>query len=207
MDRPIHRIAQLSYMALLLAAGCASPYYADRDALVGGVGGAGIGALAGSAMGHPLVGAALGAGVGTLAGAAIGTEKDEAEARNRAAIAAQMGRPLPLGAATVDQVIAMTRSGVNEDLVINYVQRSGMALALQPNDLILLRQQGVSDRVVAVMQATPMIAPPVPPGYAPAAYVPPPPVVYDPYYRPPAYYYRPAPYYPPAPSWGVSVSN
>ena len=168
MDRSLGRVTELFCMSLLLAAGCASPYYADRDALVGGVGGAGIGALAGSAMGHPLVGAAVGAGVGTMAGAAVGSERDAAEARNRAMIAAQMGRPVPVGAASVDQVIAMTRSGVSEELIIGHIQRNGMAMALQPNDLIVLKQQGVSDRVVAVMQATPMPAPPVPPAYAAA---------------------------------------
>ncbi len=56
------------------AASCAShawwlpaarrPYRSDQGALFGGVTGAGVGALVGEAVHHPLAGAAIGAGVG-----------------------------------------------------------------------------------------------------------------------------------------------
>ena len=74
-------------------AGCQSPYYADRGALTGGLAGAGVGALVGNAVGETAGGAAIGAGIGALTGTAIGGALDDIEARNRAEIAAQMGRP------------------------------------------------------------------------------------------------------------------
>jgi hypothetical protein len=170
-----------------LAAGCASPYHSDQGALTGGLLGAGTGALVGSALGHAGAGAAIGAGVGALSGAAIGSEMDNAEAQNRAMIAQQLGRQVAAAAVTVNDAISMTRAGVHEELIINHVRAHGVAAPLQAADLILLQQQGVSPRVIATMQATPMPQP------APVVYqAAPPPVVVEecdpwgyPYYRRP----------------------
>ena len=63
--------------------GCQSPDHADQGALVGGLFGAGTGAIIGKACGNPLAGAAIGAGAGALTGAAIGSKMDADEARNR----------------------------------------------------------------------------------------------------------------------------
>src|SRR6202795_2818657 len=52
--------------------GCASPYRSDQGALLGGLGGAGLGAVVGHAVGNTGAGALIGAGVGALSGAAIG---------------------------------------------------------------------------------------------------------------------------------------
>lgn len=178
---------------LCLAAGCQSPYYTGNGAAIGGVGGAGVGALVGSASGHPLAGALIGAGAGALGGAAVGNGLDQIEARNRAQIAAQLGRPLPPGGVTVDDVVAMSHSGVNEELIVNQIRTSGVAHPLQPAEIIVLQQQGVSNRVTATMQTTP---PPMPrPVPVPA----PPPPVY--YYPPPPPYWG---YYP-GPAVGFTV--
>src|SRR4051812_781940 len=72
--------------------GCQSPFYADRGAGIGALGGAGVGALVGNAVGNTAGGALIGAGVGALGGAAVGSAIDEVQARNRAEIAAQLGR-------------------------------------------------------------------------------------------------------------------
>jgi hypothetical protein len=179
---------------MCVAAGCQSPYYTQQGAALGGLGGAGVGALVGSASGHPGAGALIGAGVGALGGAAVGNGMDQIEARNRAQIAAQMGRPLPPGGATVNDVVAMTQSGVNEELIVNQIRAGGVAHPLQPSEIIALQQQGVSNRVIATMQTTP---PPMPRPVPVGAPLP-----------PPAYYYPPPPpywgYYP-GPSWGFSV--
>lgn len=170
----------------LAAPGCASPYYQDQGALFGGLTGAGLGALVGEATHHPLAGAAIGAGVGAVSGAVVGNGLDQIEARNRAQIAARLGRPVNPGAVQRDDVIAMTRAGVPEDVIINHIRYNGMAAPLQAGDLIVLQQQGISPRVVQVMQAPP----------APAAQpvvVQPAPVVYGAY--PPPYYGPPYPYY------------
>ena len=148
------------------------------------------GAVIGGATGHPGAGAAIGAGVGALTGAAIGHGQDEIEARNRAMIAQQLGRQVNAGAVTPNDVIAMTRAGVNEELIVNHIRAHGMAAPLQAADLINLQQQGISPRVIATMQACPPQPPPQPVVVAQPA---PPPVVVEygwgPRYYPHHHYY------------------
>jgi hypothetical protein len=187
---PARIVAALGFV-LILIPGCYSPYAADRGALLGGAGGAGVGALVGQAAGgHPVVGALVGAGVGAASGAAVGGSLDQIQANNRAQIEARLGHPVRAGAVNVGDVVNMSRAGVADDLMINYVRTNGMAAPLQSNDLILLQQQGVSPRVVQAMQTPPAVGQPVivPPGPQPVMYAAPPP------YWGPAYYraWRPA---------------
>ena len=147
--------ALLGATAVVASAGCTSPYYTDRGALVGGVAGTGVGAVVGEAVGHPGVGALVGAGVGTLTGAAVGNGLDNIEARNRAQIAATLGRQVPPGTVALPDVIAMTKAGVNEELIVNHIRANGIAHPLQAGDLIALQNAGVSPRVIAALQAAP----------------------------------------------------
>jgi hypothetical protein len=55
---------------------------------------------------------------------------------------------LPYG---VEDVLKMSRAQVNEDIVLNYIQNSGIIYDLRPNDLVFLHNQGVSDRLVSAM--------------------------------------------------------
>ena len=161
---------------LLFAAGCQT--HTEQGAAVGGVLGAGTGAVVGHALGNTGAGAVVGAGVGALTGAAVGHSVDETEARNRAQIEAQLGRSVAAGAVGVGDVIAMTQARVNEDLIINHIRSHGMAAPLTTNDLIALQQYGVSPRVVQTMQACPPAPPPV------IVEQPPPPVIIGGYYGP-----------------------
>lgn len=199
----------LAMIALAAAVtGCSSPYYADRGALYGGLGGAGVGALVGSAVGHTGAGAAIGAGVGALTGAAVGSGMDDIEARNRAQIAAQMQREVAAGAATVPDIVAMSQAGVAEELIVTHIQANGLAQPLQASDLIYLQQQHVSPRVVQAMQAPRQVAAAQPV----VVQGPPPVIVHEPYYDPYGpYYYRPYyrryPHYHPRTSVGVSFGH
>jgi hypothetical protein len=200
------RFASSALVALALfvcTLGCASPYRSDQGALAGGLGGAGLGAIVGHAVGNTGAGALIGAGVGTVTGAAIGGSLDQIEARNRAEIAAHLGRPAPTGVVSVGDVVSMTKAGVPEDAIVTHIQNHGVAAPLQSADLIALQQQGVSPRVMQAMQA------PAPAGaaYGPNPYaVPPPywgpgyPYPYPPPYAYP-YYYRPYPRV----GWGVTI--
>jgi hypothetical protein len=174
------------FLASLALTGCATN--TGTGALVGGATGAGVGALVGSATGHAGAGAAIGAGVGALTGAAVGNSMDAQEKRNREIIEARMGRAMA-GAATKEDVIAMTQNHIDEPLIINHVQAHGLAYPLSPGDIIYLKQNGVSSQVIAVMQSTPVAQPTVIVQQAP------PPVVVDggyyygrPYYRRPYYW-------------------
>lgn len=190
-------------VALLLLTGCRSPYYQDQGALAGGLGGAGLGAVIGSASGHAGAGAAIGAIAGTLAGSAVGAGMDNIEARNRAQIAAQMGRPLPPGGVRIEDVVMMTRSGVHEEVIVTQIRNAGIAAPLRSEDIVYLTQQGVSPRVIATMQAPPAVQPVVYQAAPPPAVI-----VEERYYDPwgPHYHYRRcAP--PPSVGFGVSVRN
>jgi hypothetical protein len=193
----MRRIA-FTFVAVVIS-GCASPYAADRGALVGGLTGAGAGAVIGNAVGSTAGGALVGAGLGAIAGGAIGSGIDEAEARNRAYIESRLGRQLAVGGVTVPDVVSMTRSGVEPQLIINHIQANGVAQQLTANDLIVLQQQGIDRNVIAAMQAPPRQQAVVTP--APVVYGPPPP-----YYGPPPVAYYPVCAPPPRPAIGFSYT-
>ena len=155
MTRPnvVHLFIAATFI-LVVQSGCRSPYYADQGALAGGLGGAGLGALVGSASGHTGAGAAIGAVAGAVTGGAVGGALDDIEARNRAQIAAQMGRAPPPGAVNVNDVVAMSRAGVNDQLIVNHLNANGLARPLVANDVIYLQQSGIHPGVIDAMQRT-----------------------------------------------------
>lgn len=55
---------------------------------------------------------------------------------------------LPYG---VDDVLKLSRAQVNEDVTVNYIRNSGTIYNLAPNDIVYLRNEGVSDRVINTM--------------------------------------------------------
>lgn len=203
--------AALPLALVIYGGGCRSPYFADKGAGVGALGGAGVGAIVGNAVGDTAAGALIGAGVGTLGGAAVGTAIDEAQAQNRAEIAAQLGRQVQPGVATIDEIVAMSKSGVDPRLIQNYVRTSGMSRPLSANDVIFLHNNGVSSDVIQTMQTPPppqgpplvAAAPPVQPVIVEERYY------ADPFLGPPPPFYGPHCFGPPGPrvSWGVSVAR
>jgi hypothetical protein len=159
----------LLLLACLAATGCRSPYYRDQLALFGGLTGAGVGAVLGEEGGNALAGAAIGSAVGTVSGATVGQALDEVDARNRALIEAKLGRSLA-GTASHDDIIAMAQAGLGDDVIITHIQTHGMVAPPSANDLIRLKNSGVSDPVLHAMQtrtvpaepvAVPVAAPPV----------------------------------------------
>lgn len=180
MPNCTQHICSLSLIVVtLVGGGCASPYYADRGAGLGALAGAGAGAIIGDATGgNAASGALIGAGLGAVTGGVVGSGMDEMQARNRAEIAASMGRQVQAGAATIDEVVAMSRSGVDPMLIQNYVRSSGMSRPLAASDVIYLHNQGVSKDVIQIMQS-----PMPPPTFV--AQGPPPVIVEEHYYGPP----------------------
>lgn len=190
--------------AAFMAAGCASPYHAERGAALGGLAGAGAGWAIGDAVGHEGAGALIGAGVGALSGAAIGNGMDQIEARNRAEIEAKLGQQVSAGAVTLGDVVTMSKAGVDEELIVNHIRAHGSAQALTTDDLITLQQEGVSKRVIGALQTPRTFATAGPPAGAPV-------IVEEHYYAP----YCPPPYWrhhychPPhrRVGWGVSFGG
>jgi hypothetical protein len=172
----------------------------EKGTLLGAVAGGGAGAAIGKKSGNPIVGAVVGGLGGAIVGNVIG---DRVEQRRAAETYYQPQYYQPQRTyvqqnpgVTIDQVIHLTRSGVGDDLIISHVQQNGFQQTLTTNDLILLKNQGVSDRVIfALQRPTTYSAPPV---YAapPVRYSPPVTVVEEVRMVPAPYYYaRPvAPY-------------
>jgi hypothetical protein len=132
---------------LLLSCGCTGLQHTDQGAATGGVLGGIGGLIVGAATHHPLAGAAIGAGAGALAGGAIGNAHDRADAR---AAAAQAAAHPPL---TLEDVARMAQQHVSDYLIINEIRSTNSFYSLNPDHVIWLRQQGVSDVVIAEMQS------------------------------------------------------
>jgi hypothetical protein len=182
-------VHSMFFAALTCLAGCKSTDYADRGALFGGLGGAGLGALIGSASGHAGAGAAIGAVAGALTGGAVGGALDDVDARNRAQIAAETVRASPT-AIDVNDVVAMVRGGVSDQLIVNQLSADGLARPLQANDIVYLQQNGVSPGIIDAMQHTRVAVVTPPPRAILMPANPPSVIVADPYYYGP-YYGRP----------------
>lgn len=201
------------FMTLLLfvvGVGCKSPYHADKGAAVGGL----TGALAGAAIGehndNPLAGALIGGAVGMIAGNAIGESIDEDIARNNAIVEQRMGRRLA-GATQLEDVVAMTQAGLGDQVIVTHIQSHGVVQPPTAQDMIFLKQQGVSDVVINTLQSQPPITaervgPPARPVIVEEHHY-----VQPAYFGPPPRHYRYHRHYHPSHRkgvhWGVSVSH
>src|SRR5262245_17096253 len=165
--------------SLLLAtcAGCQGTSNTSAGAVGGGVVGGALGTAVGLATGRPLAGAAIGAATGAGIGGLAGHAEDRAEARAAArdqAIATANARP-PL---SLQDVVVLTQQQMPPQVIIDQMQTTNSFYNLTAQDLIYLRQNGVSDAVIQVMQTR--RPPPVVQAVRPAGVY-----VYDPYPPPP----------------------
>ena len=146
------RFVSVLMMSLLLTCGCSTMSETEKGAGLGGVIGAGTGALIGNATGHTGAGALIGAGVGAVSGGLIGHAVDESEkktdAKLAAAAAVQQG---PMG---ITDVVNLAQQHVSDDVIISQIRSTRSVFQLSANDTIWLKQQGVSDLVVQEMLAT-----------------------------------------------------
>jgi outer membrane protein with glycine zipper len=140
----------LGAVVILGACGCNSMNNTEAGALGGGAIGAGAGALLGAATGHAGAGAAIGAGVGAVTGGLIGHSEDRAEDRQKKAAADWAAQNPPLG---LPDVVQMTQQHISEDIIIRQMEVTRSYYNLRPEDITYLKSQGVSDRIIYVMQS------------------------------------------------------
>ena len=115
-----------------------------RGGLIGGGAGSLIGAAIGATDGKPLEGAAIGGAIGSTIGSLEGRQVDQENMAYQRAVNAQ--------ATHIDQVVQMTRSGLSEEVIINQIRSTGIAARPSHEQLIYLKNSGVSDRVISAMQ-------------------------------------------------------
>lgn len=140
-------------LPVLLTCGCASMSNTDKGVGLGGLIGAGTGALIGNATGHTGAGAAIGAGVGALSGGLVGAGIDNAEAKADAKLAAATAVPPP-GPLGLTDVVGMAHQHTSDAVIIQQIRTTGSVYHLSPSDIGWLKSNGVSDPVVMEMQAT-----------------------------------------------------
>ena len=122
----------------------------------------------------------------------------------------------------VPQILKLVQAKISDDTIIAYIRNSGNGYGLNADQIIYLRQQGVSDAVLSAMLNQPRAGMPMPATPAPVAAsdyaeqasptTVAPPVTYVPsipdttYYSEPYVYYT-SPYYYPAYAWYPSVTD
>ena len=62
---------------------------------------------------------------------------------------AQSGQPWPRG---VRDIMKLEQANLSDDTVIAYIKSTGQSYRLNEGEIVMLKQQGFSDRVLAVMQ-------------------------------------------------------
>jgi hypothetical protein len=93
---------------------------------------------------------------------------------NTAAQPAAASQAAPQWSYGVSEVMQLVRANIGEDVIINYIQNSHNAYGLDVNQILYLKQQGVSDRIISTMlnqpkpaAAAPTVATPAPPAPQP----------------------------------------
>ncbi|WP_236696406.1 glycine zipper domain-containing protein [Rhodopirellula islandica] len=156
--------------AAVLASGVFSPNSAmaqantQRGATWGGITGAIAGAIIGDNNGEAGAGAAIGGAVGAVAGGVLGNAKDKelraqqyyGQSTYAQTTPAYTPAPVPAGAVSFNDVVAMCRSGVSEGVVLNQIASRGVQRRPVVSDIITLHQQGVSEVVISAMQNAPV---------------------------------------------------
>ena len=165
------QLAVLLAISIVTFNGCMLGPNARTGGLAGGLTGSAFGALAGLDSGRATEGAAIGALAGSALGNVLGDQVDQAQARQQYANQ-QYETQARRQAVTVEQVIEMSRSGLGDSIIANQIHNNGVLHTLTTQDLVALKNNGVSDAVIQAWQQT------APLGAAPAR-APAPPVIVE----------------------------
>jgi len=131
---------------------------ATEGGVIGGVLGAAAGGIIGHQMHRGAEGAAIGAAAGALTGALVGSQiekpgqaatAEQGQAGGQNAAQSQAVNPSQM---TVQQIVEFTKQGVNENVIIDKIRLTNSRFTLTPGDVSYLKQQGVSQKVIDVMQ-------------------------------------------------------
>jgi YMGG-like Gly-zipper len=155
------------FLPMVLVLGLAPSVMAQQRTAQGAAVGGATGAIIGGIIGHQNdetpEGALIGGAVGAIAGGLIGKSQDNRIAQQRAyerqvyqqQYYHQQQAIASSGVSPAD-VVAMTRSGVSEPLIMSHLQSKGVQRRLEVSEIISLHQQGVSDNVIHIMQSAPL---------------------------------------------------
>jgi hypothetical protein len=59
--------------------------------------------------------------------------------------------PLPAAAVTVDQIVALSKAGVSETVILALLDRDRTVLSIDPDQVVTLKREGLSDSLILAM--------------------------------------------------------
>lgn len=135
--------------SLIFLSGC------ESKAGTGAAAGAGLGAVSGALIGGNAEGALIGGAIGAIGGAIIGSALDEQDRKimeqNHPQTLKKIDRNEQL---STDDIKEMTKAGLNENVIISQIQGTGSIFYLSTDEIIDLKNQGVSQKVIDYMIQT-----------------------------------------------------
>ncbi|MGE5309404.1 MAG: glycine zipper domain-containing protein [Deltaproteobacteria bacterium] len=157
----MNRLFAVLASAALVVCGCAGTQqnHTVEGAAVGGLVGAGAGAIIGHQSGHAGGGALIGGALGALTGAFVGNKMPkEQQGQQQAAPAEQQAQAAPAvqqssnTQLSVDEIVTMTGQGVGDDVIVDRIHLTNSRFSLTAAQVDMLKQKGVSQKVISAMQ-------------------------------------------------------
>ena len=144
------KIIGLLFLCLSLIAltvGCESnKSRVAEGAVIGGLLGGAAGGIIGHQSGHGGEGAGIGVAAGVLTGALVGSQIEKKHPDSSTAPGANPNQMF------LQQVVDLSKQGVNEDVIVDKIRLTNSKFTLTAADIDYLKQQGVSQKVINVMQ-------------------------------------------------------
>jgi uncharacterized protein YcfJ len=122
-----------------------------EGALIGGLLGATAGGIVGHQSGHGGAGAGIGLAAGALTGALVGSQIEQPNQSPPANTGVNTGSQNPNQIA-LSEIVNLSKQGIHEDVIIDKIRLTNSAYSLSESDLTYLKEQGVSEKVIKVMQ-------------------------------------------------------
>ena len=138
-------------LIVLLLSGCAGRNATEIGTANGALLGAATGAAIGNQQNNALAGAMIGASTGAIAGNVIGGQIDRSNDSYETKFRADqqvLRERVDKNAVTLDQVLQMSASLVSDEVIVNEINRRGIAAPLTIDEIIYLSKQNVSPEVI-----------------------------------------------------------
>lgn len=129
---------------VIFSAGCSNMgENTQKGAVVGGLIGAGAGAIIGQQTGrHPVAGAAIGGSVGALSGGLIGSSIDK-----KATSAEKL---------SISDIVLLSKNKISDADIIQKIDATGSVFRLSAEEITMLKNEGISNAVINAMMNTSM---------------------------------------------------
>jgi hypothetical protein len=139
----------------LLACGCQSANNkAGEGTVVGGVLGAGAGAIIGNQSHHAAGGALIGGALGALGGALVGSNVPKnQQPQAQAGYEPQPGYQSPYSQQiSIDEIVTLTGQGASDEIIIDRIKATNSRFTLTEAQIASLKSKGVSQAVINAMR-------------------------------------------------------